>query len=204
RVLQEREFERVGDTKPIKVDIRVIATTNREIKAAIKEGVFREDLYYRLNVVTIHLPPLRERNGDIGLLIQFFLKKYTGQMNRRIRGIEAQAMRTLTRYHWPGNIRELENTMERAVLLSEGDMITSEDLNLFFAHESTLDEEERLKLPNAGIRLEDAERDLILQALERCGWVQKDAARLLGVSSRALNYKIKRFGFTHPSWKQNR
>jgi DNA-binding NtrC family response regulator len=204
RVIQEKEFERLGSNDTVKVDVRIISATNQDLMQRMQQGLFREDLYYRLNVVTIHLPPLRERNGDIGLLIQFFLKKYTGQMNRRIRGIEAQAMRTLTRYHWPGNIRELENTMERAVLLSEGDMITSEDLNLFFAHESTIGEEERLKLPNAGIRLEDAERDLILQALERCGWVQKDAARLLGVSSRALNYKIKRFGFTHPSWKQNR
>jgi DNA-binding NtrC family response regulator len=204
RVIQEKEFERLGSNDTVKVDVRIISATNQDLMQRMQQRLFREDLYYRLNVVTIHLPPLRERNGDIGLLIQFFLKKYTGQMNRKIRGIEAQAMRTLTRYHWPGNIRELENTMERAVLLSEGDMITSEDLNLFFAHESTLGEEERLKLPNAGIRLEDAERDLILQALERCGWVQKDAARLLGVSSRALNYKIKRFGFTHPSWKQNR
>jgi len=204
RVIQEKEFERLGSNDTVKVDVRIISATNQDLMQRMQQRLFREDLYYRLNVVTIHLPPLRERNGDIGLLIQFFLKKYTGQMNRKIRGIEAQAMRTLTRYHWPGNIRELENTMERAVLLSEGDMITSEDLNLFFAHESTLGEEERLKLPNSGIRLEDAERDLILQALERCGWVQKDAARLLGVSSRALNYKIKRFGFTHPSWKQNR
>jgi len=113
-------------------------------------------------------------------------------------------MRMLTRYHWPGNIRELENTMERAVLLAEGETITTEDLNLFFVHESTPGAEETVKLPGAGIRLEDAERDLILQALQRCSWVQKDAAELLGISSRALNYKIKRFGITHSSWKQNR
>jgi len=204
RVIQEKEFERLGSNDTVKVDVRIISATNQDLMQRMQQRLFREDLYYRLNVVTIHLPPLRERNGDIGLLIQFFLKKYAGQMNKRIRGIEAQAMRMLTRYHWPGNIRELENTMERAVLLAEGDMITSEDLNLFFAHESALGEEERLKLPSAGIRLEDAERDLILQALERCSWVQKDAAQLLGISSRALNYKIKRFGFTHPSWKQNR
>jgi transcriptional regulator with PAS, ATPase and Fis domain len=204
RVIQEKEFERLGSNETVKTDVRIISATNQDLMQRMQQRLFREDLYYRLNVVTIHLPPLRERNGDIGLLIQFFLKKYAGQMSKRIRGIENQAMNTLTRYHWPGNIRELENTMERAVLLTEGDMITGEDLDLFFAHESTLGEEERLKLPNAGIRLEDAERDLILQALERCGWVQKDAAQLLGISSRALNYKVKRFGFTHPSWKQNR
>jgi DNA-binding NtrC family response regulator len=204
RVIQEKEFERLGSNETVKTDVRIISATNRDLLQRMQEGLFREDLYYRLNVVTIRLPPLRERNGDIALLIQFFLKKYAGQMNKRIRGIEPAAMRMLTRYHWPGNIRELENTMERAVLLAEGDMITTEDLNLFFAHESAGASEERIKLPSAGIHLDDAERQLILQALERCGWVQKEAADLLGISSRALNYKIKRFGITHASWKQNR
>jgi two-component system, NtrC family, response regulator AtoC len=170
----------------------------------MRKSLFREDLYYRLNVVTIRLPPLRERNGDIGLLIQFFQKKLSAEMNKKIRGIQPGAMKMLTRYHWPGNIRELENTMERAILLTEGDMITTEDLNLFFAGEGPEGEEERIRLPAKGIRLTDAERELISQALQRSAWVQKDAARLLGISTRALNYKIKRFGFTHPGWKQNR
>jgi len=125
-------------------------------------------------------------------------------MNKRVRGIEPAAMRKLSRYHWPGNIRELENTMERAVLLAEGETITTEDLNLLFAGDTNPGDEETVKLPLRGVRLEDAERDLILQALQRCSWVQKDAAELLGISSRALNYKIKRFGITHSSWKQNR
>jgi DNA-binding NtrC family response regulator len=170
----------------------------------MKQGLFREDLYYRLNVVAIRLPPLRERNGDIALLIHFFLKKFAGQMNKKIRGLEPAAMRMLTRYHWPGNIRELENTMERAILLAEGEVITTDDLNLFFANEASPGAEETVKLPGTGIRLEDAERDLIIQALQRCSWVQKDAAEMLGISSRALNYKIKRFGITHSGWKQNR
>jgi DNA-binding NtrC family response regulator len=204
RVIQEKEFERLGSNETVKSDVRIISATNRDLMQRMQAGLFREDLYYRLNVVSIRLPPLRERDGDIALLIQFFLKKFAGQMNKRIRAIEPSAMRMLIRYHWPGNIRELENTMERAALLAEGDTISSDDLNLFFAHESALASEERIKLPSAGIRLEDAERDLILQALERCSWVQKDAAELLGVSSRALNYKIKRFGITHASWKQNR
>lgn len=205
RVLQEKEFERLGANDPVKTDVRIISATNRDLMQRMRQGLFREDLYYRLNVVTIHLPPLRERDGDIGLLIQFFLKDYAGRMAKKIRGIDPEAMAMLRRYHWPGNIRELENTMERAVLLAEGETITTEDLNLFFAQEAGLQPgEERITLPRGGIRLEEAEKQLILQALERCNWVQKEAAALLGVSSRALNYKIKHFGITHPSWKQNR
>jgi DNA-binding NtrC family response regulator len=204
RVIQEKEFERLGSNQTLKTDVRIISATNRDLMERMQQGLFREDLYYRLNVVTIRLPPLRERDGDLGLLIQFFLKRSALKMNKKIRGIEPGAMKILSEYHWPGNIRELENTMERAVLLAEGDMITTEDLNLFFAHEGQKDDAERIRLPAAGIRLEDAERDLIEQALERSGWVQKEAARLLGVSSRSLNYKIKIFGITHPSWRQNR
>jgi DNA-binding NtrC family response regulator len=204
RVIQEKEFERLGSNETVKTDVRIISATNRDLMQQMQQGLFREDLYYRLNVVAIRLPPLRERDGDIALLIHFFLKKFAGQMNKRIRGIEPAAMRKLSRYHWPGNIRELENTMERAVLLAEGETVTTEDLNLLFANDASPGDEETVKLPLGGIRLEDAERDLILQALQRCSWVQKDAAELLGISSRALNYKIKRFGITHSSWKQNR
>jgi two-component system response regulator AtoC len=204
RVIQEKEFERLGSNETVKTDVRIISATNRDLMQRMQQGLFREDLYYRLNVVSIRLPPLRERNGDIALLIHFFLKKFAGQMNKKIRGVESTAMRKLTRYHWPGNIRELENAMERAVLLAEGEMVTTEDLNLFFSDESAHGAEETVKLPGGGIRLEDAERELILQALQRSSWVQKDAAELLGISSRALNYKIKRFGITHSSWKQNR
>ena len=204
RVIQEKEFERLGSNETVKTDVRIISATNKNLMDLMRRSLFREDLYYRLNVVTIRLPPLRERNGDIGLLIQFFLRKYSAEMNKKLRGIEPAAMTVLTSYHWPGNIRELENAMERAVLMAEGETITAEDLSLFFAGESPATAEEGIRLPPNGIRLDDAERELIRQALERSGWVQKDAARLLGVSSRALNYKIKSFGITHPSWKQNR
>jgi DNA-binding NtrC family response regulator len=204
RVIQEKEFERLGSNETVKTDVRIISATNRNLMDLMRRGLFREDLFFRLNVVSIRLPPLRERNGDIALLIQFFLKKYAAEMGRKIRGIEPGAMKMLTAYHWPGNIRELENTLERAVLMAEGDRITTEDLNLLFAGEGPEDGDTVIRLPEAGIRLEDAERQLVEQALERTGWVQKDAARLLGVSSRALNYKIKNFGITHPSWKQNR
>ncbi|MBE3064880.1 MAG: sigma-54-dependent Fis family transcriptional regulator, partial [Spirochaetes bacterium] len=179
RVIQEKEFERLGSNTTVKTDVRIISATNKDLMDLMRRSLFREDLYYRLNVVTIRLPPLRERDGDIALLIQFFLKKYSAEMNKKIKGIEPGAMKMLTGYHWPGNIRELENAMERAVLMAEGDGITTEDLNLFFAGEGPQRSDERIRLPAAGIHLEDAERELIEQALERCKWVQKDAARLL-------------------------
>ncbi|MBN1836624.1 MAG: sigma-54-dependent Fis family transcriptional regulator [Spirochaetales bacterium] len=213
RVIQEKEFERLGSNETVKTDVRIISATNRDLLELMRKGDFREDLYYRLNVVTIRLPPLRERSGDIALLLQFFLKKYAAEMNKKIRGVDSAAQRMLTRYHWPGNIRELENTIERAVLLADGEVVTPEDLNLLFADPSQAaggyadaeaDAARAITLPPGGIRLEDAERGLIVQALERCDWVQKDAAALLGVSSRVLNYKIKHFGITHPRWKQNR
>jgi len=204
RVIQEKEFERLGSNETVKTDVRIISATNKNLMDLMRRSLFREDLYYRLNVVTIRLPPLRERDGDIALLIQFFLKKYCTEMNKEIRAVEPGAMKMLSGYHWPGNIRELENAVERAVLMAEGDVITTEDLSLFFAGEGEGRGDERIRLPENGISLDDAERELIRQALERTGWVQKEAARLLGVSSRALNYKIKTFGITHASWKQNR
>jgi two-component system response regulator HydG len=207
RVLQEREFQRLGSSETVKTDVRIISATNKNLRELMERGLFRTDLYYRLNVVAIHLPALRERGGDVSLLVKFFMKKYSSALDKGIRGMEAAAHRMLMSYHWPGNIRELENTIERAVLLAEGEMIGTEDLKLFFAQqdgEAPPGPPERILLPPAGVRLEEVERDFVLQALERCSWVQKDAARLLGISSRVLNYKIKRFGFTHPSWKQNK
>jgi DNA-binding NtrC family response regulator len=200
RVIQEKEFERLGSSSSVKTDVRIISATNRNLMELMRQGMFREDLYYRLNVVTLHLPPLRDRDGDIALLAQFFLKKYAGAMNKKIAGLDPQAARRLQRYSWPGNIRELENTLERAVLMAEGDRIGAEDLQLPGEEKET----PGVKLPAAGISLEEAEKDLILQALQRCGYIQKEAARLLGISGRVLNYKIKRFGITHPGWKLNR
>jgi len=203
RVIQEKEFERLGSSETVKTDVRIISATNKDLMERMRQALFREDLYYRLNVVTIRLPPLREREGDIALLVQFFLQRISSEMDKAVSGIEPAAMKMLTGYHWPGNIRELENTIERAILLAEGDTITAEDIELFFVGEPRA-EEGMIRLPRQGIRLEDAERELIRQALQRTSWVQKEAAGLLGVSTRALNYKIKHFGFTHPGWKQNR
>jgi DNA-binding NtrC family response regulator len=204
RVLQEREFERLGSSQTVKTDVRIISATNRDLSKQIEQGRFREDLYYRLNVVAIHIPPLRERGEDIRLLIQFFLKKFAVALNKKIKGIEPTALQALLSYHWPGNIRELENTLERAVLLCEGDTVTKAGLGRTLTPEKPSAGEKQIELPPGGVNLEQVERSFVQQALERAGWVQKEAAKLLGVSSRVLNYKIKRFGMTHPSWKLNR
>ena len=204
RVLQEKEFERVGSNETVKSDVRIISATNKNLVEQMEEGLFREDLYYRLNVVTIHLPPLRERDGDIKLLIRFFLKIFSSVLNKKIKGIRPDALKMLAGYHWPGNIRELENTIDRTVLMADGEMITRDDLTLLFEKEPSTGTAALIKLPPGGIQMEAVERDFVLQALEMTGWVQKEAAKLLGISSRVLNYKIKGFGITYSSWKQNK
>jgi DNA-binding NtrC family response regulator len=203
RVLQGKEFERLGSSKTIKVDVRVVSATNKDLGRGRRTGQFREDLYYRLNVLTIQIPPLRERGNDILLLAQYFLRKISGDLKKKIKSIHPQALRMLSAYHWPGNIRELENTIERAVIMTEGDVITREDLNLPFKMESEKWDSNSIEIPPSGINLEEVERELILKALKMKGWVQKDAAELVGISRRVLNYKIKRFGITHPKWKRN-
>lgn len=204
RVIQEKTFERLGSNKTIKVDVRIIAASNKDLLSEIKEGRFREDLFYRLNVVTIYIPPLRERRGDILLLTYFFLKKFCGDLKKGLKEIHPIAIKYLTDYHWPGNIRELENAVERAVLLSNGDLIKVEDFGLPLQPEPAKVDQSVINIPAGGIKLEDVEKELILQALKMSDWVQKDAAALLGISTRVLNYKIKGFGITHPSWKKNK
>ncbi len=203
RVLQEREFERLGSNRTIRVDVRIIAATNKDLTKEIAEGRFREDLYYRLNVVTINIPPLREREGDVEPLAEYFLHKFSVALNKRVRKIDPAAMRLLKGYRWPGNIRELENTLERAVLMTETDVITPEDLSLPFKPELK-PSQSLIRIPAGGLRWEDMEKELILQALSMNGWVQKEAARVLGLSTRVLNYKIKQFSITHPTWKHNK
>jgi len=203
RVLQEHEFERLGSNRTIKVDVRIISATNKDLGAEITDGRFREDLYYRLNVVTITIPPLRDRDGDVELLSEYFLHKFAQVLNKKIRKIDAPALRLLKGYHWPGNIRELENTMERAVLMADGDSITPDDLSLPFKPESP-GSRSSLRIPAGGLRWEEMEKDLLLQALSMNGWVQKETAKFLGLSTRVLNYKVKHFGITHSSWKHNK
>jgi transcriptional regulator with GAF, ATPase, and Fis domain len=207
RVLQEKEFERLGSNGSVKTDVRILSATNRDLLEQMEKGLFREDLYYRLNVVTIHLPPLRERGEDVRLLSQFFLKKYSAEMNHRIKSLEPEAVEMLAGYHWPGNIRELENTIERAVVLADGEKITTNDLKLIFANRPytrNIEGNGQLILPEEGVDLDEVEKNFVVQALERTNFVQKEAAKLLNVSSRVLNYKIKQFGITHPKWSQNR
>jgi len=207
RVLQEREFERVGGNRTISADVRVISATNKNLEEEIAEGRFREDLYYRLNVVAVTLPPLRERRDDIMPLARFFLGKFSMSMNKDVMGFDAKAEEMLLGHHWPGNIRELKNTVERSLLFADGRDIGVEDLGMRsdgpgpdWDGTSAL---AGLVLPDEGLDLEEVEKELVVKALEKADWVQKQAAMYLGLSPRVLNYKIKRFGITHGNWIVN-
>src|SRR3954447_3398043 len=196
RVLQEHEFERLGGTRTLRVDVRVIAATNRNLPQMVAQGLFREDLYYRLNVVSIDMPPLRERKDDIEQLAKFFLKRFAGELKKNVMGLSPDAQKLLMRYNWPGNIRELENSIERAVLMSEGPLVTSADLRLgeLSTTQASGDAAPVVKIPPTGIPLEEIERQALVEALRMSNWVQKDAAELLAISPRVMNYKIKTLG----------
>lgn len=192
RVLQEREFERVGGTKTTKIDVRVIAATNRDVEKAIKEGTFREELYYRLNVVPIHLPPLRERMGDLSLLTEHFLQKYNQETGKKVQNISPEAMDSLMRYDWPGNIRELENVIERAVILSDGESIVPEDLSLNPSHiEPFMEAKDNLKEA-----LGEYEREHIIRILAKTDKNKSRAAQALGVSLSSLYRKLEELGIS--------
>src|SRR5687767_3720867 len=177
RVLQEHEFERLGGTRTIKVDVRLIAATNRDLPTMVEAGQFREDLYYRLNVVTMEMPPLRERKDDIAALSNFFIRRFSGELKKKIQGLEPDALKLLMRYQWPGNIRELENAIERAMLLAEGTHIAVDDLRLGDTGPSggPRDNASVVKIPPTGIALEEVERIALIEALKMSNWVQKDA-----------------------------
>jgi DNA-binding NtrC family response regulator len=204
RVLQEQEFERLGGMKSIKVDVRIIAATNKNLKEALSRNQFREDLYYRLNTVSIQTPSLRERKEDVLPLANFFASKFSKELKKPIDGFAPQAAKYLTRHNWPGNIRELQNAIERAVLMAESNLIGVEDLTL-----SSIQDEPNaspssmgIKIPPTGIKLDELERNTIIEALKMCNWIQKDAAELLGVSRRVLNYKVKIHNITHDRWRR--
>jgi Nif-specific regulatory protein len=200
RVLQEHEFERLGGTRTLKVDVRLIAASNRNLAAMVQAGLFREDLYYRLNVVSIDMPPLRERKEDIPALTEFFIRRFSSELKKKIDGIAADAQKLLMRYNWPGNIRELENAIERAVLLTEGTTIAASDLRLGEAVQSGADLQGNpiVRIPPTGIALEEIERRALIEALKMSNWVQKDAAELLSISPRVMNYKIKTMRIDFP------
>ncbi len=199
RVLQEREFERLGGNQTLKADVRVIAATNRDIEQAIREGAFREDLYYRLNVVSVVIPPIRERKEDIPALIDYFIKKYGLENKKSIRGISDDARDLLLRYNYPGNVRELENIIERAVVLSKKGVITAADLPIPIR---TAQQENRPAAQNLrgslNETLDTVERGLIIDALKASGGVQTRAAELLGISERVLRYKLKKYKIGRP------
>src|SRR6187455_261019 len=165
RVLQEHEFERLGGTRTLRVDVRLIAATNRDLPAMVESGAFREDLYYRLNVVTIEMPSLRERKDDIAPLAAFFIKRFGGELKKKIDGLDPDAVKLLMRYNWPGNIRELENSIERAMLLTEADQITADDLRLgeVATTQAGRDAQTPVKIPPTGIPLEDIERAALIE-----------------------------------------
>jgi Nif-specific regulatory protein len=200
RVLQEHEFERLGGTRTIRVDVRLIAATNRDLPAMVSAGSFREDLYYRLNVVSVQTPPLRERKEDILALATSFLRRFGNELKKRLDGLDTDAQKLLMRYNWPGNIRELENAIERAALLAEHAVVTADDLRLGdSAQGSGMGRESAVvRIPPTGIALEEVERQALTEALKMANWVQKDAADLLSISPRVMNYKIKTLAIEMP------
>jgi Nif-specific regulatory protein len=190
RVLQEREFERVGSEKTMKVDVRIIAATSRNLETLVSQGKFRDDLYFRLNVIPLFLPPLSEREEDIPVLIDFFLEKFNKENNRSV-GLDKGALQIFLNYSWPGNVRELENTIERLVIMSGSDRVTASALpvNLSIRRMKVSAKSESLTA-----NVEDIEKENIINALEKTGWIQARAARLLGITPRQIGYKIKKYG----------
>ena len=201
RVLQDREFTRLGGARSLRVDVRIVAATNRDIEREMHAGRFREDLFYRLNVIRIAMPALRERPDDVEALAAHFAQHFAREMGRAERRLSPAAVARLRAHCWPGNVRELRNVIERAVLLADGERIEVSDVDVADAPEP---EAHDGVSGSRGLSMRDVERSLVLSALARAGFVQKDAAALLGVSRRKLNYMVQRMGITHPSWRRNR
>jgi DNA-binding NtrC family response regulator len=203
RVLQEKQFERIGGTKTISSDFRVVAATNRDLEEEVREGRFREDLYYRLNVIPIDAPPLRERAQDIPLLVAHFVSRCNASRKKQIKGVADDVMSRLRAYPWPGNVRELENMVERMVILAGGDTIAMEDLPERLTSGTAPRGQETEDIPEQGFFLSELvaefEKRLIVQALGQTGWVRNRAARLLNVNRTTLIEKMKRFGLVAPS-----
>lgn len=194
RVIQEREIDKIGFPKPIPVNVRLIAATNRDLRMLIEDGHFRDDLFYRLSVVTIELPPLRERRDDVPLLLSHFLQKHCTRYKMPVPSFADDAVELLTRYDWPGNVRELENVIEHAVVLGRSDVVRAEDLPSQIRHAKSRVTSISLKLPDGGIDLEEVEKEILVQALEKHEWNQTRAARYLNISRKTLIYRMEKFG----------
>ncbi len=204
RVMQEREVRRLGSNESFRVDVRLVAATNRNLAEEVAEGRFREDLYYRVNVVTITLPPLRERRSDIPLLANHALAKFARLADGRVKEISREAMEKLLDYSWPGNVRQLESAIERAILLCESDKIMPKDLpqevlaRKIPGRGGDRTRPEKFEIPAEGLNFEQFERDLILQAMDKADWVIAKAAKMLGMSYRTLQYRLDKFGIKRP------
>jgi DNA-binding NtrC family response regulator len=193
RVLEQKTFQRVGGTAEITVDIRIFAATNQPIEKLVKEAKFRSDLYYRLNVANIHMPPLRERGDDIILLAEFFLHEFNATFHKNFKGLSEDTKKLFLSYHWPGNVRELRNVVERAVLMDEGDYIFSHQVELGHLHHLNNESHSpRLTHNNDNISLSDVEKDTIIRALEKTNYNQSRAAKLLKISRDTLRYRMKK------------
>jgi len=196
RSIQEEEIRPVGESKSVKIDVRVIAATSRDLELEIREGRFREDLFYRLNVVRLEVPPLRERRQDVPLLVDHFLSRFRGILGKNIRGISDEALDLLVHYRWPGNVRELENVIERAVALSRGSVIDSDALPPSVLNPNASSDAPRI--PSEGIDLEatvnEYEKELLVESLRATGGVKKHAAQLVGVSFRSFRYRLEKLG----------
>jgi len=195
RALEERAFRRVGGSQDIKVDVRIIAATNRPLEKLIEEKKFREDLYYRLNIITIDVPPLRDRREDIPLLVDHFLKRFATEFRKSVTDASGEAMRKLEAYEWPGNVRELKNVIERAVLLGSGPVIDADDLTMGRTAAAAPEKDKKLfSLPAKGFKFDDLEKDIVTQALERTAWNQTRAGELLGMTRDQIHYRMEKFG----------
>jgi two-component system response regulator AtoC len=197
RVLQDKEIRRIGSNESIKVDVRIISATNKELEKEIMKKSFREDLYYRLRVITIELPPLRERKEDIPELVDFFIRKYNQEFGKRVKGIDENALKALVEFHWPGNIRQLESVIERALLMSESTYIGLKDIKSELRSYHGVDLLD-FDLPEEGINFEEFEKELLRKAMQKSNGVAKKAAKLLGLSYKTFCYRWEKFNLTSP------
>jgi len=201
RVLETSSIYRLGGSRPIKINCRIICATNRNLMDLVKEGKFREDLYYRINVYPINITSLRERREDIPLLVRFFINQFSKIYSKKVMEIENDVMELLKGYLWYGNVRELKNIIERLVIRANNNLIKKEDLIRCGIPDRNSSKAVAIDIPDNGINLEDVEKSLVVEALRKSNWSQKDAAKLLGISIDRMNSRIKKFGLKHPSWR---